>query len=99
MTVHNQLLGIELGSSCTRVSCAPRSEADECFTLSCSDSKLSECRDISSWTTLYFAGAIRNNKPITEASTESEFSENPIKHHCNCRAEFTSKRDVQVANN
>ena len=97
MTVHNQHLSIELGSSCTRVSCAPRSEADECFTCS-SDSKLSQCRDISSWTTLYFAGAIRNNKPITEASTESEFPENPIKY-CNCRAGFTSKRDVQVANN
>jgi len=33
-----------------------------------------------------------------EASTESEFLENPIKYHRNCRAEFTNKKDLQVAN-
>ena len=40
---------------------------------------------------------IRNHKPILEASTESEFPDNPIKYHRNCRAEFTKKRDLQVA--
>ena len=38
-----------------------------------------------------------NNKLITEASTESNFPEDLIKHHRNCRAEFTNKRDLQVA--
>ena len=51
-----------------------------------------------SWTTLYRAAVIRNHKPILEASTESEFPENPVKYHRNCRAEFTNKRDLQVAN-
>ena len=72
--------------------------ADECIICGCSDSKLAQCRDISSWTTLYRAAAIRNHKAILEASTESEFPENPIKYHRNCRAEFTNKRDLQVAN-
>ena len=71
--------------------------ADECIICGCSDSKLAQCRDISSWTTVYRAAAIRNHKPILEASTESEFPENPIKYHRNCRAEFTNKRDLQVA--
>ena len=41
---------------------------------------------------------IRNHKPVLEASTESELPANPIKYHRNCRAAFTNKRDLQVAN-
>lgn len=72
--------------------------ADECIICGeCSDSKLAQCRDIYSWQTLYCAAVIRNHKPILEASTESEFPDNPIKYDRNCRAEFTKKRDLQVA--
>ena len=41
---------------------------------------------------------IRNHKPVLEASTKSELPANPIKYHRSCRAEFTNKRDLQVAN-
>ena len=71
--------------------------ADECIICGCSDSKLAQCRDISSWTTLYRSAVIRNHKTILEASTESEFPKTPIKYHRNCRAEFTNKRDLQEA--
>lgn len=72
--------------------------ADECIICGFSDSNLAQCRDISSWATLYRAAVIRNQKRILEASTESELPENPIKYHRNCRAEFTNKRDLQIAN-
>ena len=71
--------------------------ADECIICGCSDSKLAQCRDISSWTTLYHAAVIRNHETILAASTESEFPKNPIKYHRNCRAEFTNKRDLENA--
>ena len=54
--------------------------------------------DISSWTTLYRTAVIRNQKPILEASTESEFPESTIKYHRNCRAEFTNRRNLQTNN-
>ena len=44
---------------------------------------------------LYRAAMIRNHKPVLEASTKSKL---PIKYHRSCRAEFTNKRDLQVAN-
>ena len=47
---------------------------------------------------LYRAAMIRNHKPVLEASTKSELPANPIKYHRSCRAEFTNKRDLQVAN-
>ena len=71
--------------------------ADECIICGCSDSKLAQWRDISSWTSLYRSAVIRNHKTILEASTESEFPKTPIKYHRNCRAEFTNKRDLQEA--
>ena len=71
---------------------------DECIICSCSDTTFSQCRDISSWTTLYRAAVIRNHKPVLVASSESKLPANPLKHSCNCRAEFTNKRDLQVAN-
>ena len=52
----------------------------------------------SCWTTLYCASDIQNHKPILEASAESEFPESTTKYHCNCRAEFTDKRDLQTNN-
>lgn len=73
-------------------------KADECIVCGCSNSKLSQCRDISSWTTLYRAAVIHNHKTVLKASTESEFTKNPIKYHRNRRAEFTNNRDLQVAN-
>ena len=47
---------------------------------------------------LYRAAMIRNHKPVLEASTKSKLPANPIKYHRSCRAEFTNKRDLQVAN-
>ena len=72
--------------------------AEECIICGCLGSKLAQCKDISSWTTLYRAAVIRNHKPILEASTESEFPESTIKYHRNCRPEFTNKRDLQANN-
>ena len=83
---------------CKSVSSAAWSMADKCIICDCSDSKLAQCRDISSWTTLHYSAVVRNYKPILEASTESEFPENHIIYLRNCRAEFTNKRDLQVAN-
>ena len=82
---------------CESASSTPSSMADTCIICGLSDKKLAQCRDISSWTTLHRAAVIRNHKPILEASTESEFPKNAIKYHRNCRAEFTNKRDLQVA--
>lgn len=72
---------------------------DQCIICGCLDSKLAQCRDVSSWTTLYHAAVIRDHRSILEASSDGEFPENPIKYHRNCRAEFTNKRDLQVTNN
>ena len=47
---------------------------------------------------LYRAAMIRNHKPVLEASTKSKLPANPIQYHHSCRAEFTNKRDLQVAN-
>ena len=71
---------------------------EECIICGCSSSKLTQCKDISSWSTLYRAAVIRNHKSILEASTECEFPESAIKYHRNCRAEFTNKRDLQTNN-
>ena len=72
--------------------------AEECIICGCSGSKLAQCKDISSWTTLYRAAVIRNHTPILEAPPESEFLESIIKYHRNCRAEFINKRDLQTNN-
>ena len=69
---------------------------EECIICGCSGLKLAQCKDISSWTTLYRAAVIRNHELILEASTESEFPESAIKYHRNCRAELTNKRDLQT---
>ena len=66
--------------------------------MRCSGSKLAQCKDISSWTTLYRVAVIQNHKPILEASTESKFPDSTIKYHGNCRAEFTNKKDLQTSN-
>ena len=114
--------------------------ADKCIICGNLDVKLAQCRDISSWVTLYRAAVVRGHKQILEASTsenefpcyksfatkscykssvriiytstasvrghkqileastsENEFPVYPIKYHRNCRAEFTNKRDLQVA--
>ena len=71
---------------------------EECIICGCSSSKLTQCKDISSWATLYHAAIIRNHKSILEASTESEFPKSAFKYHRNCRAEFTNKRDLQTNN-
>ena len=72
--------------------------AEKCIICECSDSKLAQWRNITSWTTLYRAAVIRNHKAIVEASTsESDFPEAPVKYHRNCRVEFTNKRDLQAA--
>jgi hypothetical protein len=72
--------------------------ADKCIICGHSDEKLTQCRDISSWITLYRAAVVRGHKTILEALTsENEFPLYPIKYHRNCRAEFTNKRDLQVA--
>ena len=78
------------------VSFAPWSMAEECIMCPCSDSKLAQCKDIPSWTTLYRAYVIRNHKPILEAPPESEFLESIVKYHRNCRAEFANKSDLQT---
>ena len=70
--------------------------AEECIICGCSGLKLAQCKDISSWTTLYRAAVIRNHKLILEASTESEFPERTIKYHRNCQAELTNKRDMHT---
>ena len=80
------------------VSFATWSTAEECIICDCSDSMLAQCKDISSWTTLYRAVVIRNHKPILEASTESESPESTIKYHRNYRAEFTYKKNLQTNN-
>ncbi len=72
--------------------------ADKCIICGNLDVKLAQCRDISSWVTLYRAAVVRGHKQVLEASTsENEFPVYPIKYHRNCRAEFTNKRDLQVA--
>ena len=83
---------------CESASSTPKLMADTCIICGLPDSKLAQCRDLSSWTTLHRAAVIRNHRPILEASTESEFPENAIKYHGNCRAEFTNKRDLEVTN-
>ena len=70
----------------------------KCIICGCSGSKLAQWKDIYFWTTLYHAAVIRNQKPISEASTESKFAESTIEYHPNCRAEFTNRRDLQANN-
>ena len=65
--------------------------AEECIICDCWDSRLAQCKDISSRTTLYRAVFIRDHKPILEASTESESPESTIKYHRNYRAEFADQ--------
>jgi len=72
--------------------------AEECIICGCAGSKLAQCKDISSCTTLCRAAVTRNHKTTLEASTESEFPESTIKYHRNCRAEFTNKRNLHTNN-
>ena len=46
--------------------------AKKCIICGYTDAKLAQCRDISSWITLYNAAVIRNRKPILEASDDQE---------------------------
>ena len=56
---------------------------------------LTQCKDLSSRSTLYQAAVIRNHERILDVSqNEGVFPEIHVKYHRSCRAEFTLKRDL-----
>ena len=70
--------------------------SDICIICGCTGTNLNQCKDLSSWSTLYQAAIIRNHETILAISqNEGVFPEICVKYHRSCRAEFTLKRDLE----
>ena len=68
---------------------------DVCIICGCNGTNLTQCKDLSSRSTLYQAAVIRNHERILDVSqNEGVFPEIRVKYHRSCRAEFTLKRDL-----
>ena len=61
--------------------------ANVCIICGCSGTILTQCKDLSSWSTLYQAAVIRNHEKILAISqNEGVFPEICVKYHRSCRA-------------
>ena len=71
--------------------------ADTCIICGETGVKLTECRDIASWTTLRKAAVTHDHQRLLKIRVdESGFPQHVVKYHRLCRARFTLKKNAKA---